>query len=73
MNKILLNVPKTLSDVNHDAPELLESDYDANTLYSVGNMSLDYTIEHNYQLKRALEYKSSYVIENRKLNDIYTW
>ena len=29
--------------MNHEAPEFIESDYDANDLYQVENMSLDET------------------------------
>ena len=36
---------KKVSAVNHEAPELLESDYDKNDLYQVENMSLDETKE----------------------------
>ena len=43
----------------------MESDYDDNDLYQVENMSLDDTREKINQRKRALEYESSYVIENR--------
>ena len=43
----------------------MESDYDANDLYQVENMSLDETKEKMECCKRALEYENSYVIENR--------
>ena len=56
---------KKVSAVNHEAPELLESDYDKNDLYQVENMSLDETKEKIEWRKIALEYKSLYVIENR--------
>ena len=36
---------KKVSAVNHEAPELLESDYDENDLYQVGYTSIDETKE----------------------------
>ena len=36
---------KKVSAVNHEAPELLESEYDDNNQYQVENMSLDETKE----------------------------
>ena len=36
---------KKVSAVNHEAQELLESDYDGNDLYQVGYTSLDETKE----------------------------
>ena len=54
---------KKVSSVNHEAPEFLESDYDANNLSKVENMSLDETKEKMEWQKSALEYKNSYVIE----------
>ena len=65
MDEILLNEPKTVGAVNHEAPDILESDYDENNLHQVVNMSLDDTEEKVEWNKPALEYKSSYVIENR--------
>ena len=56
---------KKASAVNNEAPHFLESDYDDNDLHQVENMILDETKEKIELLKRALEYKSSYVIENR--------
>ena len=53
---------KKLNAVNHEAPEFLESYYNENDLYQVENMSLDETRETFEWNKRALEYKSSYVI-----------
>ena len=53
-----------VSAVNHDAPEFLESAYDANDLYQVENMSLVETKAKIELRKPALEYENSYVIEN---------
>ena len=39
MDEILLT--QQLSATNHEAPELLDSDYDTNNLYQVNKMSLD--------------------------------
>ena len=62
--------PKKLSAANHESKEFLESDYDKNDLYQVENMILDETKEIIGWYKNALEYTSSYVIENRN-NMIY--
>ena len=43
VDEILLT--KKVSATNHEAPEFLESDYDANDLYQVDKMSLEYTKE----------------------------
>ena len=53
---------KKVSAVNHEEPEFLEIDNDENDLYQVENMSLDKTKGKIERRKRALEYKSSYVI-----------
>ena len=45
MDELHVVESKNLSSVNHEAPEFLESDYDANNLYQVENMSLDETKE----------------------------
>ena len=47
---------KKLSSVNHEAPKLLESDYDANDLYQVGNVTLDESKEKMEWCKRAFGY-----------------
>ena len=54
VDEILLNEPKKLSDVNHEAPEVLENDYNKNDLYQVKNMSLDETKEKIDWRKRVL-------------------
>ena len=64
MDEIQMTEPKQLSSVNHEAPEFLESYYDENNLYQLYNMSLVDTKEKIDWPKRALEYKSSYIIEN---------
>ena len=43
---------------------VLENYYNENDLYQVENMNFDETKEKIYQRKNALEYESSYVIEN---------
>ena len=45
MDELRIIESKKLSAVNHEAPGLLESDYDENYLYQVENMSLDETKE----------------------------
>ena len=65
MDEILLNEPKKVSDVNHEATEFLESDHNENGLYQVENMIIDKAKEKIKWSKRALEYKSSFLIENR--------
>ena len=42
-DEILINEPKKVSAVNHEAPELLEIGYDENNLYQVENMSIEET------------------------------
>ena len=39
---------KKVSAINHEAPEFLESDYYANSLYQVENKSLDETKEKKW-------------------------
>ena len=41
VDDILLNEPKKVSAVNHEAPDFLENDYDENDLYQVENVSHD--------------------------------
>ena len=65
VDEIRIIESKKISAVYHEAPIVLESYYDKNNLYQVENMSLDGTEEKNQWQKRALEYQSSYVIENR--------
>ena len=58
--------------MNHESPGIFENDYNKNDLYQVENMSLEETKETFDWRKRAFNYESSYVIENR--NDvIYTY
>ena len=64
MGGILHNEPKKISAVNHEAPDLLKNIYDENDLYQMENMILGETKENIYWRKRALEYQSSYLIEN---------
>ena len=56
-----------VSAANHEAPEFLDSDYDAKHLYIVNKMSLEETKESLDCHKRAFEdeKKNSYGIENR--------
>ena len=65
MDEILLT--QKVSAKNHEAPEFLDSDYDANDLYEVDKTSLEETKEKLDWCKRAFEYenKNSYGIENR--------
>ena len=42
-----MNEPKKISATNHEAPNVMESDYNENNLYWVENMSLDDTKEKN--------------------------
>ena len=44
VDEVLLT--QKLSATNHEAPEFLESDYDANDLYEVEKMSLEETKEN---------------------------
>ena len=41
VDDILLNETKKISAVNHEAPDVLENDYDENDVYQVENTSLD--------------------------------
>ena len=43
MGEIILNEIQKLSATKHEAPEFLDSDYCANNLYQVDNMSLEET------------------------------
>ena len=71
MYEILLT--QKVSAENHEAPEFLESDYDANYLYQVDHMSLEETKEKLDWCKRAFEYenKNSYG-PNNHLDQLYT-
>ena len=77
-----MNEPKKISAVNHEAPEFLDNYYDENNLYQVENKIIDDTNKKIDWRKRTLEYKISYMIENRneviyihnnKVNDIYKY
>ena len=65
MDEILLT--QKVSATNNEAPEFMDSDYDANNLYQVDKTSLEETKEKLDWRKRAFEYKKkkSYGIENR--------
>ena len=65
MDEILLT--KKVSARNNEALKFLDSDYNANDLYEVDNMSLEETKENIYWHKHAFEHeeKNSYGIENR--------
>ena len=56
MDGILLT--QKVSATNNEAPEFLDSDYDANDLYEVEKMSLEETKENLDWSKRAFEYKN---------------
>ena len=82
MDEILLT--QKVSAANHEAPEFLDSDYDAKHLYIVNKMSLEETKESLDCHKRAFEdeKKNSYGIENRndmtrihnnEVNNIAEW
>ena len=43
MDEIILNETQKVTDTNHEAPEFMDSDYDANNLYQVDKMSLEDT------------------------------
>ena len=45
VDKFLLNEPKKVSAVNHEAPQFWESDYSENDLYQVENVILHETKE----------------------------
>ena len=45
VDEILRNETQRVSATNHEAPEFLESDYNANDLYQVDHMSLEETKE----------------------------
>ena len=47
VDEIHMVIFKKVSAVNHEAPDFFESDYDANKLYQVENMSIDDTKEKN--------------------------
>ena len=65
MDEILLT--QKVSATNHEALEFLDSDYDANDLYKVDQMSLEETKENFDWRKCAFEdeKKNSYAIKNR--------
>ena len=46
-----------VSAPNHEEPEFLDSDYDANDLYEVEKMSLEETKEKLDWTKRSFEYE----------------
>ena len=46
VDEIILNQNKKVSATNHESPEFLDSDYDANDLYQVDKMSLEETKKH---------------------------
>ena len=71
MDEILLNEPKTLSAVNHEAPEFLENGCDENDMYQVENMSLDDTKEKKL-LTLAYAWMRKFICGwKSKWNDIY--
>ena len=53
MNEIILT--QKVSDTNHETPEFMDSDYDANDLYKVEKMSLEETKEKLEWRKREFE------------------
>ena len=55
MDGILLT--QKVNATNHEAPEFLDSDYNANGLYKVDNMSLEETKENLDWSKRVFEYE----------------
>ena len=55
MDKIILT--QKVSATNHEAPEFLDSGYDANNLYQVDKMSLEKTKVKLDWRKRAFEYE----------------
>ena len=57
VDEIILNETQKVSDTNHEAPEFLDSDYDANNLYQVDKMSLEDTKKKLDWRKRAFEYE----------------
>ena len=57
MDEILLNETQKISATNHEAPEFLDSDYDAKDLCQVDRISLEETREKTDWRKRAFEYK----------------
>ena len=57
VDEILLNKRQKLIAPNNEAPEFLDSDYDANYLCEVENMSLEDTKEKIDWRKRVFEYK----------------
>ena len=61
MDGILLNETQKVSATNHEAPEFLNSNYDANDLYQVDKMSLEETKEKLDWRKRAFEYKKKHM------------
>ena len=65
MDEIILT--QKVCATNHEEPEFLDSDKDANDLYGFGKMSLEETKENLDWRKRAFEYKkkNSYGIQNR--------
>ena len=67
MDEILLNKTQKVSATNHEAPEFMDSGYNANNVYQVDKISLEDTKEKLDWCKCAFEYenKNSYGIENR--------
>ena len=70
MGEILLDESQKVSAKNNKAPELMDSEYNADNLYKVDKMSLEETKEKLDWRKREFEckQKNSYGIE--KLNDM---
>ena len=68
MDEILLT--QKVSATNHEAPEFLDSDYDANDLYEVDKTSLENTKEDMDQRKCAFEYKTKNVYGIKNQNDM---
>ena len=58
MDEIIINETQKVSATNHEAPEFLEPDYDANNLHKVDKISLEDTKEKLDWRKRAFEYEN---------------
>ena len=56
MDKILLT--QEVNVTNNEAPEFLDSDYDANNLYKVDEISLEETKENLDWRKHVFEYEN---------------
>ena len=69
MDEIIINETKKVSAANHEAPEFLDSNYEANDLYQVDKTTIEETRENLTDVSVCLNTKRK-IILNKKWNDM---